>query len=186
MPGAWQGVHTAIVTPFRAGSGGAQVIDEAAYRALVARQVRGGVQGIVVAGTTGESPTLDAQERELLLRITLDADEESLVAGLREEGFIREKIEVDPAMVLSYLAPFVEPAAVDRFTFTREWMRGQFERVNDPRSEEFALALKLNLPTSYLLIHRTWIGAIGMLSQLNATAPFREILEESLPGFASD
>ena len=119
-----------------------------------------------------------------LLRIALDADDESLVAGLREEGFIREKIEVDPAMVLSYLAPFVEPAAVDRFTFTREWMRAQFERVNDPRSEEFALALKLNLPTSYLLIHRTWIGAIGMLSQLDATAPFREILEESLPGFA--
>ena len=35
-----------------------------------------------------------------------------------------------------------------------------------------------------LLIHRTWIGAIGLLSQLNASAPFREILEESLPGFA--
>ncbi|MCF6376567.1 AarF/ABC1/UbiB kinase family protein [Nocardioides KLBMP 9356] len=119
-----------------------------------------------------------------LLRIALEADPESLVAGLREEGFIRDRIEVDPEMVLSYLAPFVEPAAVERFTFTREWMRGQFERVNDPRSEEFALALKLNLPTSYLLIHRTWVGAIGMLSQLNATAPFREILEESLPGFA--
>ena len=119
-----------------------------------------------------------------LLRIALDADPESLVAGLREEGFIRDRIEVEPEMVLSYLAPFVEPAAVERFTFTREWMRGQFERVNDPRSEEFALALKLNLPTSYLLIHRTWVGAIGMLSQLNATAPFREILEESLPGFA--
>ena len=119
-----------------------------------------------------------------LLRIALEADEQSLVAGLREEGFIKDKIEVDPAMVLSYLAPFVEPAAQDRFTFTREWMREQFERVNDPKSEAFTLALKLNLPTSYLLIHRTWIGAIGMLSQLNAAAPFREILEESLPGFA--
>ncbi len=119
-----------------------------------------------------------------LLRIALSADEESLVAVLREEGFIKDRIEVDPAMVLSYLAPFVEPAAEDRFTFTREWMREQFERVNDPKSEAFTLALKLNLPTSYLLIHRTWIGAIGMLSQLNATAPFREILEESLPGFA--
>ncbi len=121
-----------------------------------------------------------------LLRIALDADETSLVAGLREEGFIREKIEVDPAMVMSYLAPFVEPAGADRFTFNREWMRAQFERVNDPRSEEFALALKLNLPTSYLLIHRTWVGAIGMLSQLGATVPFREILEESLPGFSED
>ncbi|GAA1451516.1 AarF/ABC1/UbiB kinase family protein [Mycobacterium cookii] len=119
-----------------------------------------------------------------LMRIALDADEESLVAGLRAEGFIKERIEVDARQVMDYLAPFVEPAALERFTFTREWMREQFERVNDPRSEEFTLAMKLNLPTSYLLIHRTWIGAIGLLSQLGATAPFREILEESLPGFA--
>ncbi|KQV67857.1 ABC transporter ATP-binding protein [Nocardioides sp. Root122] len=119
-----------------------------------------------------------------LMRIALDNDEESLVAGLRAEGFIKDRIEVDPHQVMEYLAPFIEPAAQERFTFTREWMREQFERVNDPRSEAFTLAMKLNLPTSYLLIHRTWIGAIGLLSQLNATAPFREILEESLPGFA--
>ncbi|QSR32497.1 ABC transporter ATP-binding protein [Nocardioides sp. S5] len=121
-----------------------------------------------------------------LMRIALDADEESLVAGLRAEGFIKDRIEVDARQVMDYLAPFVEPAAQERFTFTREWMREQFERVNDPRSEEFTLAMKLNLPTSYLLIHRTWIGAIGLLSQLGATAPFREILEESLPGFGTD
>lgn len=121
-----------------------------------------------------------------LMRIALDSDEESLVAGLRQEGFIKERIEVDPALVLQYLAPFVEPAAQERFTFTRDWMREQFERINDPRSETFTVATRLNLPTSYLLIHRTWLGGIGLLSQLGATAPFREILEESLPGFAAD
>ena len=120
------------------------------------------------------------------MRIALDSDEESLVAGLRQEGFIKERIDVDPALVLEYLAPFVEPAAQERFTFTREWMREQFERINDPRSETFTVATRLNLPSSYLLIHRTWLGGIGLLSQLGATAPFREILEESLPGFAGD
>lgn len=119
-----------------------------------------------------------------LMRIALDSDPESLVAVLREEGFIKDKIAVDPDLVLVYLAPFVEPAAEERFTFSREWMREQFERVNDPRAETFTLATRLNLPTSYLLIHRTWLGGIGLLSQLGATAPFREILEESLPGFA--
>ena len=44
--------------------------------------------------------------------------------------------------------------------------------------------MKLNLPPSYLLIHRTWLGGIALLSQLEAEAPFRAILEESLPGFA--
>jgi predicted unusual protein kinase regulating ubiquinone biosynthesis (AarF/ABC1/UbiB family) len=119
-----------------------------------------------------------------LMRIALDSDDQSLVAGLRAEGFIKENITVESALVLAYLAPFLEPAAQERFTFTREWMREQFERVNDPRSETFTVATRLNLPTSYLLIHRTWLGGIGLLSQLGATAPFREILEESLPGFA--
>ena len=121
-----------------------------------------------------------------LMRVALDADPESLVAVLREEGFIKDRIAVDPDLVLSYLAPFVEPAAVERFTFSRVWMREQFERVNDPRAETFTLATRLNLPTSYLLIHRTWLGGIGLLSQLGATAPFRAILEESLPGFAPE
>ncbi|HYH73593.1 MAG TPA: AarF/ABC1/UbiB kinase family protein [Nocardioides sp.] len=119
-----------------------------------------------------------------LMRIALDSDEESLVAGLRAEGFIKDKIDVDPALVLSFLSPFVEPAGEERFTFTREWMREQFERINDPRADTFVLTTRINLPSSYLLIHRTWLGGIGLLSQLGATVPFQEILEESLPGFA--
>ena len=63
-------------------------------------------------------------------------------------------------------------------------MRGQWERINDPRNDGFTVATKINLPASYVLIHRTWLGGIGLLSQLETTAPFRELLEESLPGFA--
>mgnify|MGYP003340878777 CR=1 FL=1 len=136
---------------------------------------------VITSDTTIGAEVLGSMRHGLLA--TAD-DVDALVAGLRAEGFIKDRITIDPSMLMSYLAPFVEPAAQERFTFTREWMREQFERVNDPRSEEFTLAMKLNLPTSYLLIHRTWIGAIGLLSQLNASAPFREILEESLPGFA--
>ena len=121
-----------------------------------------------------------------LMRNALDGDDEALVATLRREGFIKDRITVDPALVLDYLSPFVEPAGQETFTFTREWMREQFERLNDPRAETFTLTTRLNLPTSYLLIHRTWLGGIGLLSQLGATAPFRAILEESMPGFADD
>ena len=121
-----------------------------------------------------------------LLRIAADDDPEALAEGLRREGFIKDGIKIDPQLVLDYLAPFAEPTRVPTFRFSREWMRGQFERLNNPREPSFTVATKLNLPPSYLLIHRTWLGGIGVLSQLEAEAPFRAILEESLPGFAGD
>jgi 4-hydroxy-tetrahydrodipicolinate synthase len=64
----WSGVGTALVTPFtRAGE-----IDEPALRALVARQVERGVHFVVPCGTTGETPTLSADERERVIRITVE------------------------------------------------------------------------------------------------------------------
>jgi predicted unusual protein kinase regulating ubiquinone biosynthesis (AarF/ABC1/UbiB family) len=118
-----------------------------------------------------------------LIRIACLDDYDSLVEGLRAEGFIRDRIQVDAAKLRSYLGPFVEPASVEEFTFSRSWMQDQFRRVNDPKGDAYAVMLRLNLPPSYLLIHRTWVGGVGVLSQLGATIPFREILEESLPGF---
>jgi predicted unusual protein kinase regulating ubiquinone biosynthesis (AarF/ABC1/UbiB family) len=119
-----------------------------------------------------------------LIRIAGDREPEELVTGLREEGFIKPGVDVDPQQVLDYLAPFVEPTLVERFRFSREWMQGQFQRINNPREPSYTVAMKLNLPPAYLLIHRTWLGGVGMLSQLGAEAPFRAILEENLPGFA--
>ena len=46
--------------------------------------------------------------------------------------------------------------------------------------------MKLNLPPSYLLIHRVWLGGLAVLSQLNVRAAFGEVLEEFLPGYAED
>ncbi|MGN6333218.1 MAG: ABC1 kinase family protein [Motilibacteraceae bacterium] len=121
-----------------------------------------------------------------LLRVALDADADAVVEGLRREGFIRPKVTVDAQQLLDYLAPFIEPAAVEEFTFERAWMRAQFNRINDPRQPTYTLGLKLNLPPAYLLIHRVWLGGIGVLSQLGTTAPFRGELMRWLPGFADD
>jgi 4-hydroxy-tetrahydrodipicolinate synthase len=51
------GTYTAIVTPFKNGR-----IDESALARLIRNQIRGGVDGIVPVGTTGESPTVDYEE----------------------------------------------------------------------------------------------------------------------------
>ena len=85
-----------------------------------------------------------------------------------------ESITIDPEDLRDYLSPFVEPAIEDTFQFSREWMRGQFARLNDPRQPGFTTMLKINLPPDFLLIHRVWLGGIGVLSQLEAEAPFAE------------
>jgi predicted unusual protein kinase regulating ubiquinone biosynthesis (AarF/ABC1/UbiB family) len=119
-----------------------------------------------------------------LLRIAMYDDYDDVLVNLRAEGFVKPNITVDPDELRAYLGPFIEPALGETFTFSRDWMRSQFQRLHDPRQPGSTVALRLNLPPSYLLIHRVWVGSIGVLCQLEAELAFRSILEESLPGFA--
>lgn len=121
-----------------------------------------------------------------LMRRAIDGAAEEMLEGLREEGFVKPRIRLEPEALYDYLAPFIEPAATERFHFNRPWMREQFARINDPRRPGYSIGLKLNLPPAYLLIHRVWIGGIGVLSQLDCEAPFRAELERWLPGFSQD
>jgi predicted unusual protein kinase regulating ubiquinone biosynthesis (AarF/ABC1/UbiB family) len=118
-----------------------------------------------------------------LIRIAMYDEYADVLEGLREEGFIKPNIRIDPDELRDYLSPFILPAVPETFAFSRSWMREQFQRIQDPRQPGSLLALKLNLPPSYLLIHRVWLGCIGVLCQLEAELPFRSILEEALPGF---
>jgi 4-hydroxy-tetrahydrodipicolinate synthase len=62
-------VLTAIVTPFKADG----TIDFERFRELAQHLVESGSDGLVVAGTTGESPTLTDDERLELFRAAVDA-----------------------------------------------------------------------------------------------------------------
>jgi 4-hydroxy-tetrahydrodipicolinate synthase len=72
-------VLTAIVTPFRADGS----VDADAFRRLASFLLDNGSDGIVVAGTTGEAPTLTDDERQLLFEAAVDevGDRGSVVAG---------------------------------------------------------------------------------------------------------
>jgi 4-hydroxy-tetrahydrodipicolinate synthase len=61
-------VLTAVVTPFRADGS----VDFERFRELAQYLVESGSDGLVVAGTTGESPTLTDDERLELLRVAVD------------------------------------------------------------------------------------------------------------------
>ncbi|MPY54313.1 ABC1 kinase family protein [Streptomyces acidicola] len=117
------------------------------------------------------------------LRMTLDGQAEAVYELLCAEGFVKESVELDPDSVLDYLLPIIEPAQADEFTFTRGWMRTQAARIADPRSPAHQLGKQLNLPPSYLLIHRVTLSTIGVLCQLGATVRLRDELEKWLPGF---
>ena len=60
------GCATALITPFRGGR-----IDKSAYLRLLQEQIEGGVDALVVAGTTGESPTLTDAEKKWLFTATV-------------------------------------------------------------------------------------------------------------------
>ena len=73
------GVITAMVTPFDADG----ALDLAAARRLARHLVENGSHGLVVAGTTGEAPTLSDDEKLRLLEAVLGevGDEATIVCG---------------------------------------------------------------------------------------------------------
>jgi 4-hydroxy-tetrahydrodipicolinate synthase len=60
------GTYTAIVTPFKKGK-----LDAAALERLIKIQIRGGVDGIVPVGTTGESPTVNYDEHVEIIALSV-------------------------------------------------------------------------------------------------------------------
>jgi 4-hydroxy-tetrahydrodipicolinate synthase len=63
-----EGVYVAVVTPFQENGS----LDTAAFRSHLQWLVDSGVHGLVPCGTTGESPTLSADERSTLIQICLE------------------------------------------------------------------------------------------------------------------
>ena len=117
-----------------------------------------------------------------LVRLALEGRAEDVLAGFRTEGFVRPEFEVDAQAVLDYVTPMLEPVRAETFRFSRAWLRREAARVADPRSPANALGRQLNLPPTYLLIHRVTLGGIGVLCQLGAEVPVRAEIEKWVPG----
>lgn len=65
----FSGALTALVTPMAADGS----LDEATLVAMVERQIDAGINGLVPVGTTGESPTLSAEEDQRVIELTIEA-----------------------------------------------------------------------------------------------------------------
>ena len=139
--------------------------------------------GVLDFGAVKHLPDGMPAEVPVLLNAALRGDGEGVVAGLRRAGFIKSEIDIDPDSLLDYLEPFLAPAREEEFKFSRQWLRDLVGHINDPRRPTWSIGLKLNLPPEYLLIHRVWLGGIGVLCQVGGAVPVLDVLEEWLPGF---
>ena len=66
-PPTLTGAITALATPFRG-----KAVSYADLKRLVDHQLRGGIDGVVPVGTTGESPTLSHEEHMDVVRATIE------------------------------------------------------------------------------------------------------------------
>ncbi|GAA4680311.1 ABC1 kinase family protein [Phytohabitans rumicis] len=148
------------------------------------RLLADGRLGVIDFGAVARLPGGHPEPVGRLARLALAGDAEGVLAGLRDEGFIKLDDAIDAQAVLDFLLPMLAPLAEEEFRFTRPWLRAEAARLGSPKSPAYQLSRHLNLPPSYLLIHRVTLGSIGVLCQLNARAPYRAIVERWLPGFA--
>lgn len=121
------GSGTALITPFRADGS----LDEKAFRALVRRQVEAGTSILVPCGTTGESATLSREERERVVRATVEeaGGRATVLAGTGSNdtrvaaSMAREAASWGAHAVLSLAPPYNKPpqdALVEHFRAVAE------------------------------------------------------------------
>ncbi len=148
------------------------------------RVMEDGRLGVLDFGAVNRLPDGYPRVFGTLTRIFNQGDMETVVQGLRDEGFIRPHVAVDVDGVRAFLTPYMEPTQVEEFTFSREWLQAQAANVTDLRPNN--VVRQLNLPASYVLIHRVHAAGVGVLCQLGATARFRDEVIRWVPGFADD
>jgi predicted unusual protein kinase regulating ubiquinone biosynthesis (AarF/ABC1/UbiB family) len=141
--------------------------------------------GVIDFGAVNRLPDGAPEPIGVIARLALEGDADAVLELLRAEGFVKPSIDVEAQEVLDYVLPILAPIAGPTFRFSREWLRSEALRVADPRSPANQLARQLNLPPTYLLIHRVTLGTIGVLCQLGGEAPFRSEMERWQPGFAA-
>lgn len=116
MTTSLQGVLTALSTPFTEDGS----LDEAALRHLVDRSLDGGVDGVVVGGSTGEVGALTTEERRRIVEVVVDQTAHR-VPVVAQTGATSTRLALElsqhaqevGADVLMVITPYYEPISRD-------------------------------------------------------------------------
>ena len=101
---------------------------------------------------------------------------------LRSHGYLRDGVSIDLTALCAFLTPLAEPSRGESFRFSREWLRTETIQASALRSS--SVLRRLNLPPSYLPIHRVLASGLGVLCQLECEVPFRAEVVRLMPGYA--
>jgi len=100
----------------------------------------------------------------------------------RSNGYLRDGVSIDLTALRAFLVPLAEPSRAESFRFSREWLRTETMQASALRSS--SVLRRLNLPPSYVLIHRVLASGLGVLCQLGSEVPFRAEVIRWMPGYA--
>nr|WP_187700651.1 MULTISPECIES: AarF/ABC1/UbiB kinase family protein [Dietzia] len=120
-----------------------------------------------------------------MMRLALAGESEELLALMTRSGYVGRG-GLDPADAMAFLGPFIEPMRKPEFHFDRKWMQGIMAVYGDVSGREFRTSRSFTLPREYVLIHRVLSASVGMLCQLEATAPYRQIVHRWMPEIFPD
>ncbi|AWH91636.1 ABC1 kinase family protein [Dietzia lutea] len=120
-----------------------------------------------------------------MMRHALADDADQLVEVMTRAGYVGRG-GLDPADAMAFLNPFIEPMREPVFHFDRAWMQGIMAVYGDVSGREFRTSRSFALPREYVLIHRVLSASVGMLCQLQASAPYREIVRRWMPEIFPD
>jgi 4-hydroxy-tetrahydrodipicolinate synthase len=109
MKHVFKGTFTALITPFTKGG----AFDIPAFEKLIAFQIQNGIDGIVVVGTTGESPTLSHEEHVQVVQTAVEivSGQIKVVAGAgsnstQEAIYLSQRSESVGADGLLHITPY--------------------------------------------------------------------------------
>ena len=120
-----------------------------------------------------------------MMRLALENRGDELVALMTRAGYVGRG-GMDSADAMAFLGPFIEPMREPSFQFDRAWMQGILAVYGDFSGREFRTARSFTLPREYVLIHRVLSASVGMLCQLEATAPYQQIVRRWMPEIFAD
>ncbi len=123
-----KGAYTALVTPMQPDGR----LDQAAWQRLLSQQIRSGIDGVVVAGTTGESAVLTDTEFAWLLSQAVEACQGSDTAVIAQTGSVSPEIVIQRNKLAASLGAQATLVVVPYYLrTTQEGLLAHFQLIAD-------------------------------------------------------